>query len=93
MNTNQYEYCEQQSPHLDPWQLKPPVAPKALPQRALVETLIVDEAAAADEDRVLVRSVEDERVLVRRVVERPGDEVQVPKAGLQPVPQWSEKDE
>jgi hypothetical protein len=45
--TYQYEYLLQQSPNLLPKQLKPPVAPFALPQRALVDTLTEDEGEAA----------------------------------------------
>jgi hypothetical protein len=43
----QKEYCEQQSPHSDPWHVKP----KPLPHRALVVTFRVEEGAA-EEDRV-----------------------------------------
>jgi hypothetical protein len=58
----------------------------------------VAEALAADEGRVFETTAEEERVLVRRVVERIEDEraivsKQVPKAGLQPVPQRPMKDE
>ncbi|KAG9189999.1 hypothetical protein G6011_08087 [Alternaria panax] len=56
------------SPNVEPAH----VAPKEGPQRASVDTLIADEGdgtTPADEDRVLVRSVEDARVEVDRIDE------------------------
>lgn len=57
-------YREQQSPHLDPKQVNPPVAPWILPQRAFRETLTEADGAAADDawlgidDEVIVNKVE-----------------------------------
>ena len=53
----QYEYCEQQFPQEDPRHVIPPVAPNALPHRALVEILSVEDAAPADEDCVELENV------------------------------------
>ncbi|KAF2029554.1 hypothetical protein EK21DRAFT_67372, partial [Setomelanomma holmii] len=49
-----------QLPHLEPRQLKPPVAPLELPQRAFVDTLTEDDGKAAE--------TEEERVLVAKVI-------------------------
>lgn len=70
-------YCEQQLPKVEPWQVKPPV-PAQVPS---VETfLAAAEVAAALVEVALVVGV------AALEAEAP---LQVPKAVLQPVPQWS----
>lgn len=57
-------YWLQQSPQTEPRQECPPFAPLTTPQRALVDTLGVEEATGADEIRVLESAKDDGRVEV-----------------------------
>ncbi|CAO2649313.1 Nn.00g066980.m01.CDS01 [Neocucurbitaria sp. VM-36] len=74
----QYAEVDPQYPYL---QVNPPVAPRVVPQRALVETLAVEVGATVDE------LVAVDKVVTLRTGEDEGALVQVPARGLQPVPQ------